>query len=83
MRRSPYELVNYGRSMSATQHQSSIEDTFSQVFNFNEKKAPYGATLDELLESCLYVASTPSTFCAGTEKVFVLSSETIIHNLRF
>jgi WD40 repeat protein len=58
--------------MSATQHQSSIEDSFSQVFNFNEKKVAYGATLDELLKSLLYVDSTPSTFsfsCAGPRDV--------------
>jgi WD40 repeat protein len=58
--------------MSAGQHANAIEETFSQWFNFSEKKAPYGATLDELLKSCLFVESTPSTFsfsCAGPRDV--------------
>jgi hypothetical protein len=58
--------------MSTAQHQPSLEDTFSQWFNFNEKKVPSGATLEELLKSCLYVESTPGTFsfgCAGPSDV--------------
>jgi transcription initiation factor TFIID subunit 5 len=68
----PPELFPNPEPMSGNTHPASLEDTFAQWFNFTEKRVPYGATLDELLKSCLYVESTPSTFsfsCAGPRDV--------------
>jgi WD40 repeat protein len=55
-----------------TQEPSAIDAAFSQWFNYSEKRAPYGATLEELLRSCLFVESSPATFsfsCAGPRGV--------------
>jgi transcription initiation factor TFIID subunit 5 len=51
---------------------SGIDAAFSQRFNYSEKRAASGVTLDELLKSYLFLESSPTPFsfsCAGPRDV--------------
>jgi transcription initiation factor TFIID subunit 5 len=49
-----------------------IEEAFAHAFNFGEKQAPHGASLEDLLKSGAFIESSPNTFsfsCAGPRDV--------------
>ncbi|OHT05136.1 hypothetical protein TRFO_27268 [Tritrichomonas foetus] len=49
---------------------SSMKDSFFQMFNYDDKASPFGASLDEMMKSCPFVESTPTriSICAGSSR---------------
>ncbi|KAK8838817.1 hypothetical protein M9Y10_032856 [Tritrichomonas musculus] len=46
---------------------TSVKEQFFQLFNYDDKASPFGASLDEMLKSCPYTESSPTkiSVCFG------------------